>query len=285
MADAEKQSPGRKLSVGLTVLFGLVSTGLAYLYVGRLRLAFLSIGAVVGLFAIVGLLRLPLTPAGLLLTGAIGIAIGLTIFIHPILIARRVRAQPAARYQRWWIYLLWFIGVAIFTDSIVEHRGTLFGFSMFRLPSSSMAPTLVRGEFIAVDTWRYSDEDPEVNELVVFELQQRPGVIYVKRVVALPSDTIEIRDDQLIRNGQEIAEPFIQLIMDSPGPGSNFGPAQVPEDHFFMLGDNRHNSADSRFIGPVHRDYLRGRVEHRWFSYDEGIRWDRFPERLAEGGE
>ena len=65
---------------------------------------------------------------------------------------------------------------------------------------------------------------------------------------------------------------------------SNFGPLVVPDDHYLVLGDNRHNARDSRFIGPIHKGLLHGRVEYRWFASDDGINWSRFPEMLTSDG-
>ena len=89
----------------------------------------------------------------------------------------------------------------------------------------------------------------------------------------------------LIRNGAPVVEEFIILTGARAAIMSSLGPMFVADDHYIVLGDNRHNARDSRFIGPIHKDLLHGRVEYRWFASDDGISWSRFPEKLSGDGE
>ena len=86
----------------------------------------------------------------------------------------------------------------------------------------------------------------------------------------------------MIRNGDSVGEPYVSLLSNRSNTMKNFGPTQIPDGHYFVLGDNRHNSLDSRIFGAVGRDLLHGRVVHRWFSYDDDIRWERFPEYVGD---
>ena len=134
------------------------------------------------------------------------------------------------------------------------------------IPSASMEPTLLRGDRLFIHMWRFETPNPRRGDLVVFESPERPGVQIINRVIGLPGDRIEIVDKRLRLNGRPIVEPYaVHSDDDGRLAGSpalrrrdQFGPFVVPAEHFFMMGDNRDNSYDSRFYGPVPRRLLRG---------------------------
>jgi signal peptidase I len=188
------------------------------------------------------------------------------------------------------------------------------------VPTGSMKPTILEGDRIIVNklayglkipytTWHVIRWDrPHRGEIVVFH-SPVDGTRYVKRVVGLPGDVIELVDNRLLINGeaadyQPLADELVAWlapaerlqhgfareqigdrwhpVMSTPRlPARRQFPAMlVPADHYFMLGDNRDNSADSRFIGTVHIDQITGRSSRVGFSLDYGNyylpRWQRF---------
>lgn len=273
----------RQIGPVRAALFNLLGPGLGYLYLGRMRLAFVLLAAGLGIAAFAGWSRLILSPEATYVFGALIATIGLVPFIHCAVLAARNREVPTRPYNRWWVYVLWIIGAWILSNLLTQIRAPVFGFEPFRIPATSMAPTIREGDFVMTDTWYFDRTKPQHGDLVVFGLPSDPAVKFVKRVVGLPGDRIEIRNDVLYRNGKALEEPYITLVGASFTAASNFGPVDTPDGHYFMLGDNRHRSKDSRFIGAISRDLLHGRVEHRWFAYNDGIRWERFPERLGNG--
>ena len=275
------ETTAREIGPIKAVLLGCLGIGLGYVYVGRIRLAFVLYAAIFAWFAVAGWTRLVFVPAAVYPLAAVGLSISLFAIAHAAVIAKRNRSMPARSYNRGWVYILWIIASFVMAEVTLQSRAVLMGFEPFRVPAISMAPTIDEGDFVMTDTWRYDQADPAIGEFVVFGLPGNPRVKYLKRVVGLPGDSIEIRDDVLYRNGQAIDEPYIRVPTGVPSQLSNFAPVTTPDDHFFMLGDNRHRSRDSRFMGAISRDLLHGRVEHRWFAYRDGIMWDRFPERLA----
>jgi signal peptidase I len=152
----------------------------------------------------------------------------------------------------------------------------------YRIPSESMVPTLDVGQRVLVNRLGNNFGDPKVGDILVFhpptgaeedntcgDPDERPGaacdlptdkaskVNYIKRVVAVPGDKISIRDGHVIRNGKRADEPFIREC--GEGSGCNFPRTiTIPADHYFMMGDNRGESDDSRFWGPVKRDWIIG---------------------------
>ena len=274
-------STSRRPSALLAALAGIFGLGLGYLYVGRLRLAFVPFVTVVGTIAIAGWTRLIIEPAGVYIAYSLALLFWLVSIIHPAIVAYRLDALAARPFNRGWIYVLWIVSTGLFGSYVGENRGSLFGFEPFRIPASSMAPTIQKNDLVMADTWYFDRSAPGINDLVVYSMLDNPDTKYLKRVVGLPGDIIEIREDILIRNGEPVAEEYIQLSGPPIGRLSNFGPVTVPDNQYFVLGDNRHNSRDSRFTGAIPRESLHGRVEYRWFAYDDGISWSRFPARLA----
>ena len=263
------------------VLLSCVGLGLGYVYVRRVGLAVIFVFFIYGSMAVVGWSRLILNPIFFYCFAAVVLAAGLFPVVHSARIAVHASSAPAKPYNRWWIYVLWTIASLILGYTFLAVRPTWFGFEPFRLVAYSMAPTLERGDFVMADAWRFDAASPAYGDLVVFEYPSDSGVEFLERVVGLPGDTIEIRDDKLIRNGQSVDEAYVLLSPNSPEALRNYAPHSVPECCYFVLGDNRHNARDSRFIGTVPREQLRGRIEYRWFAYNGGIRWNRFPEKLA----
>ena len=141
----------------------------------------------------------------------------------------------------------------------------------------SMQPNLRPDERLIMEKFSYYLHAPRHNEVVVLDMPDSPALI-IKRVVGLPGETVEIQQGRLFVNGREMASTVAPqsglsatAAQDDDRPArtfgtfnSDYGPVTLAEDAFFVLGDNRDNSNDSRSFGPVHRDYIRGRI---WVRY------------------
>ena len=114
-----------------------------------------------------------------------------------------------------------------------------------RVDGSSMEPTLQSGEFVVVNRLAYKIGEPEISDVVVFHFPGEPGLEYIKRVVGLPGDSLRIADGLVYVNGEPLNEPYIAAKPRYSGSWN------VPEDHLFVLGDNRNNSSDSHNWGSV----------------------------------
>jgi signal peptidase I len=193
-----------------------------------------------------------------------------------------------------------------------------FLYEPFRIPSDSMMPTLIQGDFIFVNKWRYGLRLPVLNtrivgigepargDVIVFRKPSEPSVVFIKRLVGLPGDRVRVSGSQVWINGipSQIAPgelysgpkneqyPFTQVgeeqldgvrhgILLDPARPSMEGEWRVPEGHYFMMGDNRNNSRDSRFpdVGFVPVDHVIGKAEAIWLSFNPGpgplLLWDR----------
>ncbi len=85
----------------------------------------------------------------------------------------------------------------------------------------------------------------------------------------MPGDRIEVRGRELIRNGETLAEPYLAELDSNQGAARNWAPVELEASQYYLLGDNRNNSRDSRFFGPVNLEQIVGRVEYVWFSFSD----------------
>lgn len=125
----------------------------------------------------------------------------------------------------------------------------------FRIPSESMVPTLEIGDRLFVNKFIYRFTDPGRGDVIVFKSVEGGEEDLIKRVVGVPGDTVEVRDGTLYVNGQP--QPDTQVNREFPDR-SYYGPKTVPEGQVFVMGDNRANSRDSRFFGPVPYENIEG---------------------------
>jgi len=168
-----------------------------------------------------------------------------------------------------------------------------FAVKPYQIPSASMKPTLQVGQRVLVQRVSYHFSDPQVGDIVVFHppegadesercgLQPKPpneacsepvdspdDTNFIKRVVATPGDTLSIENGHAIVNGEQIEDDFIKPC----GGGNtdcNFrSPITIPPDHYFMMGDNRGGSDDSRFWGPVPREWIIGKAFATYWPLD-----------------
>ncbi|MCX7966694.1 MAG: signal peptidase I [Syntrophorhabdaceae bacterium] len=174
-----------------------------------------------------------------------------------------------------------------------------FFIQAFKIPSSSMEPTLLVGDHLLVNRLSYVVKipftdiiilnlgEPERGDVIVFRYPLDKSKDFIKRVIAKGGDTVEIRDKKVYVNGKSIEDKWAYFADDfvlpaHVSPKDNLGPIIVPKGAFFVMGDNRDRSLDSRFWGFVQREHLVGRALILYFSWNnkpEGIldyiRWKR----------
>jgi signal peptidase I len=176
-----------------------------------------------------------------------------------------------------------------------------FFIQAYQIPSASMLNTLLIGDRLLVNKFIYGVKipftdkvllnisDPEFGEVIVFAFPGDVSKDFIKRVIGLPGDSLEMRNKTLYRNGNLVNEPYARYS-DSNIVYSrdNFDRFTVPEGKYFVMGDNRDNSADSRMWGFVDRTLVRGKAWRIYWSWgdkessaggsgqDDGLRWGRF---------
>jgi signal peptidase I len=146
-----------------------------------------------------------------------------------------------------------------------------FVIERFEVQGASMVPTAHDGEHFIIDKWSYQFGEPERFDLIVFQATEEDR--YIKRVIGLPGDTIRFENDILYIKGEQIEEPYLQEAK-AAYSGSVYTEdfsfeETVPENHVFVMGDNRPISLDSRAIGPVSEDKIIGKVGLRFWPLPE----------------
>jgi signal peptidase I len=134
------------------------------------------------------------------------------------------------------------------------------------IPSESMLPTLKIGDRLIVDKVLFHFNGINRGDLLVFEAPPASNLdeVMIKRVIGLPGDTVEIKNGIVYINGQPLDEPY-----EMEKPKSDFKPVTVPENSFFVMGDNRNNSYDSRFWGMVPGELIIGKAVARYFPFSD----------------
>lgn len=153
--------------------------------------------------------------------------------------------------KAWWVEAVQTLVLAALLALVVR----LFVVEPFRVDGPSMEPSLYTGERLLVDKISYRFHLPRRGDIVVFRNPRNQREDYIKRVVALPGDQVEMRLGKLYLNGQPIPEPYV--LRDGV---SAYGPEVIPPGYCFVLGDNRANSRDSRFFGPLPLSLIKGRA-------------------------
>lgn len=267
----------RKRNPLIAAILYLVNAGLGFLYVGKpvLAVIFALISLfLIGLAAWTGLL---FSPTSFYAAIAIIVSVYILGSVWVIVYAMKSKPEPLKKYQRWYFYVGFFIVAAIFYQPLVGNRGHVFGYETFHFSSGSMADTLLIGDFVVTNAWAYRDEDPKRGDVIVFLFPGDRTIKYIKRVAAVGGDTVEMRDGVMFVNNIAIQEPYLNEKYAQRTKANPFPPVLVPKDHYFVLGDNRDHSNDSRYWGFVPNSDVIGKTEFIWFSYGkpEGVRWDR----------
>lgn len=134
----------------------------------------------------------------------------------------------------------------------------------------SMEPTLSNGDNLIMDKLTYHFRDPERFEVVIFPCPTKPDVFYIKRVIGLPGETIQIKDGGIYIDGT-LLETDVYGITDYTEAGIAHEPITIGEDEYFVLGDNRPISQDSRYesVGLIDREVIEGRAFFRMYPFDQ----------------
>lgn len=142
----------------------------------------------------------------------------------------------------------------------LDPRQRIFGHGPYGIASSSMAPTLVEGQVVLVRAGHFSRHAPRRGDVAALHVPEYDGQTWVQRVIGLPGETISIRDGIVHVDGRAIAEPYVSPEHRVSERARTMAPVKVPPGQYFMMGDNRDNSLDSRWLPLTRREDLVGKV-------------------------
>jgi signal peptidase I len=180
---------------------------------------------------------------------------------------------------------------AMVTAVILAFFIRTFVVQAFKIPTGSMENNLLIGDHLLVNKFVTGPSDSRLEhmllpegtirrgDVLVFKYPVQPDRDFIKRVIGLPGETLEVREKKVYINGQALNEPYVHYLDTFGGPSDSrevtltdvrehFGPVTVPADEYFMMGDNRDNSADSRYWGFLRRDYIKGKALLIYWSYE-----------------
>lgn len=310
MAEAAVNTKHRRQPWSAVVL-SLIMAGLGHIYCGRfvkgLVLAFLSCVFVPVLFGTLSVSNSSVRIAVIIASLLASSAVWLVAIIDSWYTARHTADSYTLKdYNRWYVYmLLVLMGTGSSTQIAFNVRTTFL--EAFRVPMASNYPTIVPNDRFFANKLAYKNSDPKRGDLVVFINPENRRINYIKRVVAIAGDTVEIKDGRLYINDEKLQrQKLAQSTLDNirievrgePLEGdvfeetngnakykiflarpphsqasSDFAKITVPEHHCFVLGDNRINSYDSRHFGPVPLATVKGRADYLYWPAKD---WSRF---------
>ena len=161
-------------------------------------------------------------------------------------------------------WLIYIVIVVILSLGIITFIG-----QRTKVSGHSMETTLSDGDNLIVDKISYRFRDPERFEIIVFPFQYEEHTYYIKRIIGLPGETVQVIDGYVYINGEVLDENYGLEVMDDPGIAAE--PITLGGDEYFVLGDNRNHSSDSRdpSVGVLHRDDIMGRAWIRIWPLDK----------------
>lgn len=208
----------------------------------------------------------------------LAILLGFNVFVawEAFSSAKGLREFSPGPWNRWWVYVLC-LCVSMASGFVFDHLMSQ-SYEAYKAPSGSMLPTLKIGDHFIVETLDL-DYVVKRGDIVIFPFPEDEHVDFIKRVVGLPGETVEIRHRQVFVNDNQLEESYIQHTKTSMVPvRDDFGPLTLGADEYFVLGDNREASYDSRWWGPVKRAKIKAKAKYIYFPGDfESESWaDRF---------
>ncbi|MHC4743015.1 MAG: signal peptidase I [Planctomycetota bacterium] len=285
----------------VAVFLSLVMPGLGQIYCGDIRsgIVIMLVIAVLSSAWVVGMMHesTPALPFLLMMWGIISLATAFAA-IDACRRARRTRYDYQLKdYNHWGIYLslIWIAGAGTIGYTVYVKTNLL---EAFAIPANSMAPTIMAGDRCTASKIAYRKTDPKRGDVVLFKNPANRTMNYIKRIVAIEGEKLEIRNGELLINDRALKREWIQkktlatekekiegdifwetngdaryriLISkgkeDATGGQQDFGPVTVPPHHCFVMGDNRNHSIDSRNFGTISFGAINGKFQAIYWPY------------------
>ena len=252
-------------------LLSLLFPGLGHIYAGAARRGMLLVGGVylmVALLGVAGQLSRFWPYAAMLL---LLVVLEAGALVDAVLLARRRRDYAMQRYNHWAVYVAAAIALVAIPNFAAGNRARLLGYETYIAPSASMTPALKPGELFLADTRGYGGgaRKPARGEVIAFLFPPEPGLVYVKRVVAVGPAKVALHEGRLLIDGKAMDEPYLTPgAMAATRYSREMAEVAITADDAFVLGDNRDNSNDSRMWGAVPLENILGRATDIWWSDD-----------------
>jgi signal peptidase I len=249
------------------LVLSLLTPGLGQLYNGQIKKATILYFGGLSVIVALALSELFLTFRGMVFSLVIIVGFFIFSMVNALYNAARIKEIQTKRFNRWYVYL---IVVSVGSWVVSPLIKSVIPVKAYKIPAGSMEPALLVGDHIVVNKKMYEDKQPARNDIVVFPYPEDRSKDFIKRVIGTPGDKIQIQDRQMLLNGQLFDDKHGHHDEKIVNLKRSFGPVVVPKDHYFVLGDNRDHSFDSRFWGFVPFSDLKGKALYIYWAKDKG---------------
>jgi signal peptidase I len=267
----EPAPPSRRRRIWLAAVLGLIWPGLGHLYAGAPMRGLVALAAWLVLIVPLNILAratLDFSKIAVIVGIVVAVLLVALVPLDSACTARRRQEEPPTRWNRGWIYIVYVVLFALVAQPIAIWEINHCWFRKFVIPSEAMMDTLLVGDVVIADMRKSTLFPVRRGDIVVFRAPPKPEILLMKRVIGLPGETVELRDGLLFVDGRSVDEPYVRPDYRERDRKRNVGPVSVSQDHYYVLGDHRNQSADSRFWGFVPRSNLEGRARSIWWSYE-----------------
>jgi signal peptidase I len=255
----------------LAFLLSLVSPGLGQIYNGQLGKGLLYLVGFFLTYIILSFLLLKFY--GMICYLIIMIGFFVFIVLDALRGALKLKAIALKSYNKWYIYLVIFLLTGMVIQPLLSWTIKNNVARAYKTPSSTMKPALVPGDHFIANMRIYKSGKPKRGDIIIFEYPKDPSKDFIKRVIGLEGEKVEIINNKVYINEKLLEDPWGYFEDDGMGkslPGlERFGPVVVPKDSLFVLGDNRNNSQDSRFFSFVNIRKVKGKALYIYWAKDK----------------
>jgi len=259
----------------IAAALSLVAPGLGQLYNGQILKGIIFLLAFLLIPTILFLVGLPSQFLGLAAIFIIVFCIWVFIIAEAFVAAKRKKEVVLRAYNKWYLYLLIILLVNgtyfIPRDSTANFTSKVLGFRVYKIPAGSMEPTLLVGDYLVTNSKYFKKAEPQRGDLAILQNPKDPSKDFIKRVIALEGEKIEVKNKQVYINDEVLPESYAvhNDVNSDMAIRDNFGPEVVPPNHCFVLGDNRDNSMDSRWWGSIPLGNIKGKPLYIYWAKDK----------------
>jgi signal peptidase I len=254
----------------LALIFSIITPGLGQIYNGQLKkgIIFYLVEFLIVVFLILSGLFFKFF--GMIFSLVIILGFFLFILVDALFGAIKLKENASKSYNKWYIYLAIFLINGFVIQPLLSWTIRSNIVRAYKIPSSTMEPTLLVGDHLIANMKIYKSGKPKRGDIIIFEYPKDPSKDFIKRVIGLEEEKAEIINNKIYINEKLLDDPwgYFEDVGSVKGIPEleKFGPAVVPKDSLFVLGDNRNNSQDSRFGGFVNIKKVKGKALYLYWA-------------------
>ena len=254
----------------VAAILSSLAPGLGQLYNGQIIKGIIFLLSLILLSIIIFRIGLHYSFYGLAIILLIFMCFLLFIIVEAFFTAIKKKEFVLKPYNKWYIYLLIILlinSIVLIPTNFLTNK--VLGFSAYKMPTGSMEPTLRVGDYLVADLKYFKKNKLQRGDLVVLQSPKDPAKIFIKRIIALEGEKIEIKSERVYINDVPLPEGYKVHHDNKVYPGrDNFGPVVMPSDYCFVLGDNRDKSMDSRHWGSLPLGNIKGKPLYIYWARD-----------------